>query len=262
MSVSEDVLVGQESSCLNKDVSIPDLLGHLVGNPHTIRYCSNALEFSTKTTQIKFVFSRLITNNLRKILQESNFMCATGWVRYDIDESTCSHTKSFASAKILDPSTHPQPAFAFHNPFRGGYFRGIQVADYQLRPFRFLANFYLRRSSFGAISRGFGRDSGSFTAVSHFHQLLLHQVCLFGDSLRINRGRASQPPKMLSVDLHQMGLSLDGYERENSYTNSSDTNHCQRNIDPKSSLVITILGEGIDDPYIGLNVILACGLWG
>src|ERR1035437_2657270 len=59
---------------------------------------------------------------------------------------------------------------------------------------------------------------------------------------------------------HLDNLSFDKQDGTDAHSYSEKSHDCQGDVDPEGGFLITILGWGRDDPYIGLDVILMFGL--
>lgn len=119
----------------------------------------------------------------------------------------------------------------------------------------------------------FCRFPGSVGLLPHLIGLPPHffagLLSLEPDFLQLPLHQGTLPPHGVEGSLHQdslqahlHGLTVNANQRGYSYENSSDTGNREHNADPESSPVETILGRGRDDPYIGLNVLVAFGLEG
>jgi len=61
---------------------------------------------------------------------------------------------------------------------------------------------------------------------------------------------------------HHIGLPLDRQQSANADSDTQNAHYRQNDTYPKSSFVVTILGGGRDDPYIGADVVIGFGLKG
>ena len=66
----------------------------------------------------------------------------------------------------------------------------------------------------------------------------------------------------LSQSLELSGVMRQLVQRPLRVNDAEDSNTEQSHADPKSGVVVTILGGSMDDPYIGWNVLFMCGLEG
>ena len=124
-----------------------------------------------------------------------------------------------------------------------------------------------RRPSFPVIERNIeglkNRWSRSVVSNSHFHFIIHERVAPTHVELKHSQSRYSCTPtdicglfQNLGLLAHVIGLSANLNESKKTYSDAKSTNESQAEIDPKRRLIVKVLLWGINDLYVGVNILL------